>query len=98
MPIYQYRCLESDCAEITEVFRRVDEYLNCPSCERCGSKTRKIISRHFVHGDFDPYYDDNLETFITSKQHRKVVMKAQGVEESFGQNWHTSAKKHRKVG
>ena len=71
----------------------------CPSCEKCDGITRKIISlKYAVHGDFDPYFDDNLETYITSKQHRKRVMQEQGVAEHFGQNWHTSDKKHRKVG
>jgi len=93
MILYEYRCLL--CKEITEALRDIDDRDDCPPCD-CGGETKKIISAYRVHGDMQPYYDDNLETHIQSKQHRQKVMKQQGVEENFGQNWHTSAVKHRR--
>jgi hypothetical protein len=45
-----------------------------------------------VVGDLEPYYDDNLETGIKSKQHRKEVMRERGVYEKFGKGWYTSAR------
>ena len=96
MPLYEYRCL--DCSELQEEYRSVADRDKTPDCNICGGITKKIISGYRVHGDFDPYYDENLETYVRSKQHRKHVMKAQGLEEHYGQNWHTSAKKTRKVG
>lgn len=90
--IYEYQC--KDCHETTEAWRCVDDRDDCPKCE-CGGETEKIISGYRVHGDFDPYYDDNLQTFVRSKQHRQQVMKEQGVFEHYGQNWHTSARKSR---
>ena len=94
MPIYEYRC--HLCKELTDAFRSVADRDTCPDCKHCGSGTKKIISGYKVHSDMVPYYDENLQTHIQSKQHRRSVMKAQGVEEHFGQNWHTSAVKHRK--
>lgn len=91
--IYQYRC--RTCKEITEAVRAIEDRNNAPPCE-CGGETRKIISLYKIHGDMEPYYDENLQTHIQGKQHRQRVMKEQGVSEHFGQNWHTSARKHRK--
>jgi hypothetical protein len=44
----------------------------------------------------EPYYDDNLETHIRSRQHREQVMKERGVVEGYGKGWHTqrSRSKH----
>ena len=95
MILYQYRCLT--CKEITDCTREIEDRNNAPACKDCGRSTRKIISLHYVHGDMEPYYDDNLETHIQGKQHRERVMKEKGVSENFGQNWHTSSIKHRKV-
>ena len=89
---YEYRC--RTCKEITEAERSVTDRNDSPTCE-CGGETRKIISLHKAHSDLTPYYDDTLETFIQSKQHRKVVMKQQGVSENFGQGWYTSSRKLR---
>ena len=91
---YEYRC--GTCKEITVADRSVADRNNAPVCE-FGGETRKIISLHKAHSDLTPYYDDTLETFIQSKQHRKDVMKDQGVSENYGQGWYTSARKHRKA-
>ena len=34
-----------------------------------------------VHTDLEPYFDDNLDTYVKSRQHRKSVMREQGVED-----------------
>ena len=93
MILYQYECYE--CEGLTDAMRDIDDRDNAPECQHCGGKTRKIISAYKVHGDLNPYYDDNLETYITSKQHRQVVMKQKGVSENYGQGWYTSAIKKR---
>ena len=87
MPIYEYRC--RGCGETTDAFRSVEDRDNAPACDHCGGVTRKIISLNKVHGDFSPYYDDNLETHIQSKQHRKKVMKEKGVSENYGKGWNS---------
>ena len=93
---YEYRC--ELCSELTEALREIEERNDCPKCDHCGGKTKKIISKYYTHGDIDPYYDENLDSFVRSKQHRKQIMRDQGVSEKYGQGWYTSAKKSRKVG
>lgn len=83
-PIYEARC--QDCGELTDYYRSVANRDDTPKCE-CGGETKKIISRYAVQGDFEPYYDENLETHVKSKQHRKKVMKEQGVSEMIGKGW-----------
>jgi len=83
--LYEYRC--QTCREITEAHRSVAERDDAPECSQCGKHTRKIISVQRVHADFAPYYDENLETGIQSKQHRKKVMKEKGVVEAYGKGW-----------
>ena len=85
MPLYEYRC--QTCSELTEAIRCVADRDNAPECWDCGKATRKIISIQRVHPDFEPYYDDNLQTGIQSKQHRKKVMAEQNVTESYGKGW-----------
>jgi putative FmdB family regulatory protein len=86
MPLYEYRCLT--CRETTEAMRSVADRDNAPACDHCGEVTRKIISLNGkVHPDFEPYYDDNLETDVKSKQHRKKVMQEKGVVEAYGKGW-----------
>jgi putative FmdB family regulatory protein len=88
MPLYEYRCRTEPCGELTEAIRSVADREDCPSCSHCGGNTRKIISfTQAVHPDFAPYYDDNLETHIKSKQHRKKVMKEKGLVEAYGKGW-----------
>ena len=42
MPIYEYACLE--CEGHTDVQRTIADRNNCPLCDKCGAKTRKILS------------------------------------------------------
>ena len=85
MILYQYRC--ELCNELTDASREIEERNDCPKCEHCGGKTRKIISRYAAHSDLAPYYDDNLQSYVKSKQHRKSVMREQGVSEKYGKGW-----------
>jgi len=82
--LYEYRC--QLCDKITEAHRSVAKRDDAPECS-CGGHTRKIISIQRVHSDFAPYYDDNLETHVQSKQHRKKVMKEKDVVEAYGKGW-----------
>lgn len=71
---------------MTDAHRKVVDRNDCPPC-KCGGETDKIISGFRVIGDLDPYYDDNLQTHIQSRQHRQKVMAEQGVSEAYGKNW-----------
>lgn len=85
MPLYEYQC--PTCSGLETAFRKVDERNDGPMCPVCNVKTVKIISGYSVVPDVQPYYDDNLQTHIKSKQHRKKVMRDQGVSEKFGKGW-----------
>ena len=91
--IYVYEC---DCGKVKEEFRRMADRNNLPACE-CGKTMQRVIGGHSVVADMAPYYDDNLETYIKSRQHRKEVMRQKGVYESFGKNWHTGASAKRRA-
>lgn len=84
MPLYEYEC--RDCGAHKDEFRSVIERNNAPTCD-CGNAMAKIIAGYRVVGDLEPYFDDNLQTGIKSKQHRKQVMREQGVTEKYGKRW-----------
>lgn len=89
--LYSYQCRA--CEQITDAYRSVAKRNDCPKCE-CGGDTDKIISAYRAISDLEPYYDDNLQTQIRSKQHRKQVMREQGVSEGYGRGWYTSARRN----
>lgn len=87
MPIYTYQCL--DCEALTDAYKKIDERNDCPICA-CGGQTKKIISNYFAISDLDPYLDMNIgsePTWVKSKQHRKQLMKENGVSEIYGKGW-----------
>lgn len=86
MPLYGYEC--GGCGATKDEFRKISERNNAPSCDKCSKPMAKTIGGHNVVPDFQPYYDGNLETYVRSKQHRREVMKQQGVSEKFGKNWY----------
>jgi len=85
--IYVYAC--PDCDDITEEFRKLEDRNNLPECSLCKVEMQRVIGGHAVVPDLQPYFDDNLQCGIRSKQHRHQVMREQGVYEKFGENWHT---------
>lgn len=90
MPLYEYQC--RDCKEVTDEYRSVEKRDDAPKCE-CGGTTDKIISGYKVHADLEPYYDENLEAHISSRQHREQVMRQQGVVEGYGKGWDVSRRR-----
>ena len=93
MPLYSYEC---QCGGTKDEFRRLSERNVLPTCE-CGKTMQRVIGGYSVIPDMAPYYDDNLETYVKSRQHRKQVMREKGVYESFGKNWHTGASAKRRA-
>ena len=85
MPIYEYEC--KPCDKLTDAYRSVADRNDTPLCEHCAGPTKKIISYNRVHADFAPYYDDNLEAHVKSKQHRQKIMREKGVTENYGKGW-----------
>lgn len=90
--IYQWEC---DCGKTKEEFRRMAQRNDKTICE-CGQTMQRVIGGHYVTPDMAPYYDDNLETYVKSRQHRKDLMRQKGVSEIYGKNWHTGASAKRR--
>ena len=85
MPIYDILCPK--CGEIADIWAKIEETrVNCP---KCGAETTRLISPTRIICDLEPYWDENLADakkspqgqYITSRQHRKRVMKEQGLRE-----------------
>lgn len=83
MPLYEWQC---PCGKSKDEFRRVAERNRPQPCE-CGKRMARVITAYKVVGDVAPYYDDNLESWVKSKQDRKKLMRDRGVYESYGKGW-----------
>lgn len=83
--IYEYSC---ECGNKKDEFRSVADRNEPVECS-CGKLMTRVIGGHYVTPDMAPYYDDNLEAYVKSRQHRKELMRQKGVSESFGKHWHT---------
>lgn len=57
----------------------------------------RVIGNYSVVPDLQPYYDENLEAYVKSKQHRRQLMAERGVSEKFGTNWLTAASSKRRA-
>ena len=62
MPIYEYRC--AACGEVSAALRKIAQAKDPISCESCGGKAERIVSRPSVHlssmskvEKLDPKYD-----------------------------------------
>lgn len=83
MPLYEWTC---ECGQSADEFRRVAER-NLPKTCQCGKPMQRVITSYKAIGDLQPYYDENLESWVKSRQHRKRIMREQGVAEHFGKGW-----------
>jgi putative FmdB family regulatory protein len=85
MPLYDCRCPE--CGEKEDIWARIDEL--SPKCPECGRGMMRLISPTRIICDITPYFDENLADakkcpdgqWVKSRQHRKVIMKEQGLAE-----------------
>jgi hypothetical protein len=77
MPIYSYICAR--CGFSCDEFNKVDHRHVGPP--HCGEQMKLDVTGPAVHTDLEPYFDDNLSTYVKSRQHRKSVMRDQGVED-----------------
>lgn len=86
MPLFDYSC---KCGYSGEHIAKADEQLlRCPECG--DNMVRQFHSRFGICmgavGAYG-YYDDNLQTYIRTNEHRKQVMREQGVTERIGKGW-----------
>lgn len=86
MPLYDYKC--RDCGEVFERFARISATTH--KCD-CGGLADRMISRsHNVHGDLEPYWDENMgekPVFVKSKKHRRRLLEERGLTEMIGKGW-----------
>jgi putative FmdB family regulatory protein len=83
MPLYDYQC--PACGQLEDVWARMDEVeLPCPGC---GAAMRRQITRRWhAHPDLD-YYDETLESYITSRRQRERLLRERGLSEAYGKGW-----------
>ena len=84
MPIYDVLCPQ--CGELTDIWAKIDEFNK--SCPMCGKETKRLLSPTRIQCDLEPYFDENLADrrdtqgkWVNSRQHRKQLMKDQGLIE-----------------
>lgn len=86
MPIYDYRCRK--CSTVFEKFAGLDDKMH--ECECGGVADRIIATTYSVHGDLEPYWDENIgdkPVYIKSKKHRRRVLEDAGLTEVIGKGW-----------
>jgi len=64
MPIYRIRC--EICTETREIFRRMSEYDNLPTCD-CGGTFARMLCAPAVHTDITPYQSPGTGEWINSR-------------------------------
>ena len=79
MPAYDCEC--QMCHTRQEIVRTIAERDNTPEC--CGLPMRRLVTINFhVHGDLEPYLDENLghdPVWVKSKKHREQLCKERGL-------------------
>ena len=84
MPLYEFTCT---CGHVEDEFRPMADRNLAKTCGACGLTMERVITAYRAIGDVAPYYDENLESWVKSKQHRKQVMREKGVSEHYGKGW-----------
>jgi len=84
MPLYDYECPK--CGVVADVYAKMDEREQ--ACPHCATLMRRLVStRYSVVRDMAPHYDDNLQSWVKSKQHRAELMRRKGLVEKYGKGW-----------
>lgn len=87
MPLYDMLCPR--CHKTEERIAKIDEAVQCSHC--CATMKRMMPSSHGInmgasgaHG----YYDENLQTYISTNRQRREEMRKQGLSEAYGKGWY----------
>ena len=94
--------LKCSCSVVTEFMmgmEEVDKIVYCPSCnKKINRREHRVLNAPQIITESGPrgvsynYWDENLETHVKNKQHRKDLMEEKGLTEY---NPDLSMKKHR---
>jgi len=86
VPTYTYRCLE--CETEQDAFRRMADYMDCPTCE-CGGETKKIMNvcqiGAYSTKVMEPFESPASGKPITSEREKREDMKRTGCRPWEGQ-------------
>ncbi len=79
MPVYDYVC--PDCGHVEDKFVHDFTDKHSQRCGLCDEATQAVPSLTAISPDWEPYYDDVMETHVTSRSHRRDLMKKHGIQE-----------------
>lgn len=84
MPRYDYACISPECREEHTLERSYQDRTNVSCCPKCGAKAEYQFPVGAALGVqvMEPYYDEALGCDINGHQHKKKIMRAQGVIEA----------------
>ena len=84
MPIYDYEC---ECGWKGEVITSMDVDPPCPECD--GDMKRLMPGTHGIAMGVGPYgyYDDNLQSYVSTNAEKRRLMQEQGITEKYGKGW-----------
>jgi putative FmdB family regulatory protein len=89
MPIYDFKCQK--CDQVSEYYAKISETERACEEPGCHGEMKRLITTNVsVAGDIQPYLDPHIGSkpvYIKSKQHRREVMRKEGVYESYGKGW-----------
>ena len=80
MPLYSYEC--SECGQIVEAFKSVDER-NYMVCNKCNCPMEIIIVTPPNHPkEMLRHFDNGLGCYVEDRDHRKRIMRQKGLREA----------------
>ena len=64
MPLYEYRCENSDCNSRIEIFKKISEHTSFIVCPQCECRMNQVPSMIAVHDDHPKWLNDNVRKQI----------------------------------
>ena len=79
MRLYDYECPK--CGFKAEYLTMAGDVWKCPECRIEMKRLPPVFRINMGPVPLTGYYDENLQTYIRTNEHRKQVMREQGVSE-----------------
>lgn len=76
MPLYDTRCRE--CGAKAQIFRKIAEMDNIPSCDSCGGVADRLLSAPAIVTEFSPYVSPATGAYIDSRAKRADDLRRAG--------------------
>lgn len=78
MPLYDFKC---ECGFTGEFITHIDENKKCPECNRNMQRLMSPVNFNMGPCGAYGYYDDNLESYVSTNKQRRELMRQKGVTE-----------------